>query len=74
MAGSIKRYPSRVVVISHINLALPALIIKSIAPRTRIIVLAHGIEVWDKLEGIKKKLLEKADRVVAVSNFTRNKN
>ncbi|MBW7840626.1 MAG: glycosyltransferase family 4 protein [Chitinophagaceae bacterium] len=69
----LKGIRSKTVVISHINLALPALIIKSLAPRTRIIVLAHGIEVWDKLEGIKKKLLEKADRVVAVSNFTRNK-
>jgi len=64
---------SKTVVLSHINLSLPAYIIKLIRPRTKVIVMAHGIEVWKQLTGVKKKLLEKADQVVAVSNFTAKK-
>lgn len=69
----LKGISSKTVIISHINLALPAYLIKILSPKTRVIVLAHGIEVWNKLSGIKKKLITKADLVIAVSNFTRNK-
>lgn len=69
----LKGIKSKTVIISHINLALPAYLIKKLSPKTKVIVFAHGIEIWEKPEGIKKKLLTVADRVVAVSNFTRNK-
>lgn len=64
---------SRVVVISHIHLALPAILIKIFSPRTRLIVMAHGIEVWKPLSAIQKRCLHKADKVVCVSNYTRNR-
>ncbi len=64
---------SDTIVISHINLALPAYIIKTLAPKKKVIVMAHGIEVWAPLKGIKKKILSKADLVVAVSEFTRKR-
>lgn len=61
---------SNTVIISHINLALPAYLIKLFAPKTKLIVMAHGIEVWRPLTGIRKKVLAKADLVVGVSEFT----
>lgn len=62
---------SGILVLSHINLALPALIIKKIYPKVRIVLLAHGIEIWRKQRIWKKKLLEKCDYVLAVSAYTR---
>lgn len=64
---------SKVVVISHINLSLPAYLIKIFSPQTKVILLAHGIEVWKPLSGIKRKLIRSADMVVVVSNFTKKK-
>lgn len=64
---------AKTVVISHINLAFPAYIIKLLSPRTKVIVMAHGIEVWKPLTGVRKKILSKADLVVAVSEYTRKR-
>ncbi len=64
---------SNTIIISHIHLALPAYIIKLLSPKTKVIVMAHGIEVWKPLKGVRKKLLAKADLVVAVSEFTRKR-
>jgi hypothetical protein len=38
---------SRQVILSHINLLLAGFLIKTFAPKTRLILLAHGIEVWN---------------------------
>ncbi|MBN9352228.1 MAG: glycosyltransferase family 4 protein [Chitinophagaceae bacterium] len=59
------------VIISHVNLSLPAYIIKLLSPKTKVIVMAHGIEIWKPLTGIKKKLIAKADLVISVSEFTK---
>lgn len=61
------------VVLSHINLLLIGSLIKKISPRTRIILLAHGIEVWKPLTSRKKKWLRQCDTIIAVSLFTANK-
>ncbi len=61
-----------IIIISHINLALPALLLKIIAGK-KIFVLAHGIEVWRPLNLIKKMMLRSADQILAVSNFTKQK-
>lgn len=61
------------VVLGHINLALIGLIIKSLKPNVRIILIAHGVEVWEKLRFTKKNLIQKADVILAVSNFTKSR-
>jgi glycosyltransferase involved in cell wall biosynthesis len=33
--------------------------------------MAHGIEIWGDLSGIQKRVLNNADRIIAVSNFTK---
>jgi phosphatidyl-myo-inositol dimannoside synthase len=60
-----------VVIISHINLGLVGRAIKTINPKCKIWVVAHGIEVWNELLSSKKWLLKNCDKVICVSNFTK---
>jgi len=62
---------SDVVIISHINLALVGLLIKTISPKTKIWLISHGIEVWRPLSFHKRQLLKRCDKVVCVSAFTK---
>jgi glycosyltransferase involved in cell wall biosynthesis len=61
-----------VVMFSHINLALVGLLIKLFNPKTKIILQAHGIEVWGKQSFLKKAFLKQADLVLPVSQFTKD--
>lgn len=58
------------IILSHINLLIIAWFIKKINSKTRIILLAHGIEVWRLSTGWKKKFLQSKCEIWAVSNFT----
>ena len=60
-----------VIILGHINLAAIGWVIKTIAPSKKLMVICHGIEVWQPVTGIKKKMLQKADRVLAVSDYTK---
>ena len=62
-----------VIVLGHINLAIVGILIKLFYPRKKVILITHGIEVWQPLKGIQKSFLHKADKVFAVSNFTKEK-
>lgn len=61
------------VILSHSNLLVPGVLIKLFSPKTKLILLAHGIEVWSSFPSWKKYLLGKCDQVFAVSNFTKSK-
>ncbi len=61
------------VIIGHVNLALFGLLLKRLNPSIKIYLVTHGIEVWQKLEGMKHQLLQKADVILAVSNYTKDK-
>jgi phosphatidylinositol alpha-1,6-mannosyltransferase len=65
-------FSSKVLVISHLNLSLFALIAKLFNPRLKIIVQLHGIEAWVNLSGLQERLLNQAHQILAVSEFTRN--
>lgn len=67
-----KGFSADVVVLSHINLLIFAKLIKKINPKTRIVLMAHGIEVWRGLPNWKKKFLTKCE-IWAVSRFTAEK-
>lgn len=60
-----------VIILGHINLAVIGWVIKTLAPSKKLMVICHGIEVWQPVTGIKKKMLQKADRVLAVSDYTK---
>jgi phosphatidylinositol alpha-1,6-mannosyltransferase len=60
-----------IIILSHINLAVIGLLIKAIHPKCKIWLIGHGIEVWRPLSEPKKKLLKYCDKVICVSQFTR---
>lgn len=59
------------IILSHINLLLFAKLIKTIKPSTRIILWAHGIEIWRPIPKWKKKFLQEKIEIWAVSHFTK---
>jgi phosphatidyl-myo-inositol dimannoside synthase len=62
-----------IVILSHINLLSIGYLIKLLSPKTKIVLYAHGIEVWGPLSGLRKKMLHRCDTIIAVSNFTKEK-
>ena len=72
-ASVAKGFKVNVVVLSHINLLLFTKIIKTLSPKTRIILIAHGIEVWGKLKPWKTQFIQKHVQIWAVSSFTSRK-
>ncbi len=64
---------SNIVILSHINLLMVGWLIKKISPSTRIMLFAHGIEVWESLGSRKKMMLSCCDKIIAVSEFTSQK-
>ncbi len=64
---------SGVVVLSHINLLPIGWLIKTISPSTKLLVLAHGIEIWKIPLGFKSRMLNAIDHLVCVSSYTANK-
>ena len=63
----------RMVILSHINLLLIGYLIKKISPSTKLVLLAHGIEVWKPFPFWKKRMLHKLDIILPVSHFTKEK-
>lgn len=70
IASILKGRKSKTVILSHINLAPVGLWIKKLSPKTKVILFAHGIEVWRELTDKQKTFLQKADLIIAVSKFT----
>jgi glycosyltransferase involved in cell wall biosynthesis len=60
-------------IIGHLNLAVIGVLYKLIRPSKKLTVICHGMEVFEPVSGLKKKLLQKADHILAVSSFTKNK-
>jgi phosphatidyl-myo-inositol dimannoside synthase len=60
-----------IVILSHINLLSIGFLIKLISPKTKIILIAHGIEVWKSFSPLKKMMLNKCDMILPVSEFTK---
>lgn len=61
---------AKTIIVSHINLIIIALFIKSIRRKTQIIMLAHGIEVWRKIPRWKQCFIQRHVKIWAVSNYT----
>ena len=62
-----------VIFAAHPHLAVPAALIRRFAPNLKIIVVAHGIEVWTALSPLRRRALLRADMVLAPSRFTARK-
>jgi phosphatidylinositol alpha-1,6-mannosyltransferase len=64
---------ARIVVAAHPNLAVAAECMKLVSPRLRVIAMAHGVEVWQRLPEYRRRALLLADLVVAPSTDTATK-
>src|SRR5690606_613643 len=65
-----KGIDNQVVILSHVNLLLPACLISILSPKTKVVLIAHGIEVWPRFSGFKKVMLRRCDRILTVSHYT----
>jgi phosphatidylinositol alpha-1,6-mannosyltransferase len=63
---------SKIVILSHINLLLVGILIKTVSPKTKLILIAHGIEVWKTFPAWKKYIMKKCDLILPVSKFTKD--
>ncbi len=66
-----RAFSAGTVLLGHVNLLPLAWVIKQLRPATRIILLAHGKEIWGKMPGWKKRFLNEKTEVWAVSRFTK---
>jgi phosphatidylinositol alpha-1,6-mannosyltransferase len=63
----------RIVIAAHPNLAEPARLMKRFSPITKIVVLCHGVDVWEPLPVRRKDALLAADVILAPSSYTAEK-
>ena len=68
----IKALQHDVILLGHLNLALIGVLLKFFVPKKKLVVVCHGIEVFTPVSGLKKKVLQQADRILAVSTYTKN--
>lgn len=64
------RHSPAVVVAAHPHLAIPAELMKSMFSRLKVIVMAHGIEVWTPLSTSRARALRRSQIVLAPSSYT----
>ncbi len=58
------------IVASHVNLLPVLAIVKKFSPRSRILLFAHGIELWDSLSARRLRMLQHCHQILAVSGYT----
>jgi phosphatidyl-myo-inositol dimannoside synthase len=71
--GAFSTGETRLVVAGHPNLAPIALACKYVIPRTKTIVICHGVEVWSRLPPLRHGALINSDYVLAPSYYTMEK-
>jgi glycosyltransferase involved in cell wall biosynthesis len=68
-----KAFRFEYIILGHINLAIIGAIINMLSPRKKVVLIIHGIEVWEGLSPLKRYLLKNTHKVLSVSSFTKNK-
>jgi phosphatidyl-myo-inositol dimannoside synthase len=62
-----------IIIVGHINLAPVGLLINKLYPDKHLILITHGIEIWDELSSIKRNFLNSVYEIISVSNYTRSR-
>jgi phosphatidyl-myo-inositol dimannoside synthase len=62
--------PTRIVLAAHPYLALPAAQMKLLNPKLKMIVVSHGVEVWQRLPSLRRRAFRRADIFMAPSRYT----
>jgi len=75
MAGALLRRRYDRVLVGHINLLVLATAILRLHPfhRAPMMLIAHGIEVWNGIGRLRRHALSRTDRVLCVSRYTRQR-
>jgi len=68
--GRIVRGGYDLIVVGHINLLVLAIAATKLRRDARIILIAHGIEVWTGLTGLRRRALRAVDSILCVSRYT----
>jgi glycosyltransferase involved in cell wall biosynthesis len=66
-------FKSDIIILGHINLALIGCVIKYCMPWKKVILIVHGIEVWQPQSGWKRLILYKANQILTVSKYTQSR-
>lgn len=61
---------SDIIILSHVNMLIFGWLIKKLKPKVRLILFAHGIEIWKTLNNWKRNFLQKEVEIWAVSHYT----
>lgn len=59
------------IILGHINLAIIGFLVKLMAPSKKIVLICHGVEVWKPVSFIKARVLKAANKILAVSTYTK---
>jgi phosphatidyl-myo-inositol dimannoside synthase len=62
-----------IVLAAHPNQAVVAHIMKLLYPKLKVVVMSHGIEIWQQLPGYRHRALLSADTVLATSSYNARK-
>ncbi|MGH9700284.1 MAG: glycosyltransferase family 4 protein [Candidatus Acidiferrales bacterium] len=62
-----------IVLAAHPHLAPPAALARLFSPNARMLIMSHGVEVWQPLAPLRRRALLRADRVLAPSSYTAEK-
>jgi glycosyltransferase involved in cell wall biosynthesis len=65
-------YNPDLIIIGHIALSPLSLLAGTLNRRAKSWVIAYGIEAWRRLSQVEKRALQKAERVLAISEYTRS--
>ena len=71
--ASVFRQRVDLLLIGHVNYSPLGMVLKVLRPSLRYGVIVHGVEVWTRLTLLKRWALQRADFVMAVSEFTKAK-
>ena len=71
VAAKILRGGYDFIVVGHINLLTLVAGITKLRKSARVILIAHGIEVWSGIAGLRRRALRAVDLVLCVSRYTR---
>jgi phosphatidyl-myo-inositol dimannoside synthase len=62
-----------IVILSHVNLLSIGFLINLLSPKTKVVLIAHGIEVWKEFPFWKLRMLKAIDLILPVSHYTKQK-
>ncbi len=73
LASIKKGLGSSTIIVTHVKLLLPAYLAKLFSKKKKVILIAHGKEVWQPLPAFVIKMMNACDIILPVSRFTKEK-